>query len=276
MGCATLMVHLQLGQANLATLGVAADLADRFHASVIGIVACQPVQIIDVEGSYSGSLIQQDREEIDSEIAKAEAEFRRAFEKRAQTLEWRSTISFGALPDYLAREARSCDLFVTGVDHERSLLDSARHLNVGDLVMQIGRPILIVPAHVETFKLERALVAWRDTRESRRAIFDALPLLKAAAHVAVLEIAPTEDLVAARARLRDVAAWLARNGVEADSLVLPSGGDDAAQIKGVAREQQADLLVAGAYGHSRLREWVLGGVTRDLLLNAPRCALVSH
>ena len=120
------------------------------------------------------------------------------------------------------------------------------------------------------------VVGWKDTRETRRAAFDALPLLKKAAHVAVVEIAAEEELAAAGTHLDDVVGWLKRHGVVVVSLAAPSTGDDATQLNAIAEEHGADVIVAGAYGHSRLREWVLGGVTRDLLLRADRCSLVSH
>ena len=85
-----------------------------------------------------------------------------------------------------------------------------------------------------------------------------------------------EDLNAARARLDGVVGWLKRHGIAAVSLAWPSSGDDAAQLNAIAQEQGANVIVAGAYGHSRLREWALGGVTRELLLRADRCVLVSH
>ena len=92
----------------------------------------------------------------------------------------------------------------------------------------------------------------------------------------VVEIAAEDDLDAANARLADVAGWLKRHGIDATPVTAASPGDDAARLDAIVREQGADLLVAGAYGHSRVREWALGGVTRDLLLRAGRCALVSH
>jgi len=94
--------------------------------------------------------------------------------------------------------------------------------------------------------------------------------------VTVVEIAAEEDLAAARTHLEDVVAWLKRHGIVAKSLAWPSKGDDASRLNAIAQELRADLIVAVAYGHSRLREWVLGGVTRDLLLCADRCSLVAH
>lgn len=235
------------------------------------------MQIVYAEGTgyISGDIIEQDREEIEKEIREAEAEFRSALQTRFGTLEWRSTVMFASLSDYVAREARAADIVITSVA-SGDWLDASRRVNTGDLVMRVGRPVLIVPASTDKLKLERVVVAWKDTREARRAAFDALPLLKTAAHVAVVEIAPKDEMAGARTHLDDVVGWLKRRGVVAESLASLSTGDDATRLNAIAQEQGADVIVAGAYGHSRMREWALGGVTRDLLLRADRCCLVSH
>jgi nucleotide-binding universal stress UspA family protein len=272
----TLMVRLELGQSNAGLLQIAGNLAERLQASVIGIAARQPLLVSYGDGYMSADIIEQDRKDFEKEIREAEAEFRIALQARVSDLEWRSAMIFASLSDYLANQARSADLVITGVDRSGSLFDSSRRVNVGDLVMQAGRPVLIVPASADKLNLERALIGWKDTRETRRAAFDALPLLQKAAHVTVVEIAAGEELAAAGAHLRDVVGWLKRHGVVAESIASPSTGDDATRLNAIADEQRADLIVAGAYGHSRLREWVLGGVTRDLLLRAARCSFVSH
>jgi nucleotide-binding universal stress UspA family protein len=273
---ATLMVRLELGHSNAALLQIAGDLAERFDAGVIGIAACQPLQVLYGDSYISGDLIDQDRDEIEKEIKEAEAEFRSVLQPRVEALEWRSTVTLASLSDYLAREARSADLLITKVDPAGSLLDTSKRVDTADLVMRIGRPVLIVPITVDKPKFDRVIVGWKDTRESRRAIFDALPLLKKAAHVAVVEIAAKEDLAAAHTHLEDLVLWLKRHGVVAEAIAAPSTGDDSDRLDAIAQEQDADVVVAGAYGHSRLREWVLGGVTRDLLLRSARCALISH
>ena len=76
-------------------------------------------------------------------------------------------------------------------------------------------------------------------------------------------------------RLKDVTAWLESHGVKAIALVSESNGNDANSLDAILESQEADLVVAGAYGHSRLREWAFGGVT-DSLLRTSRCALLSH
>ena len=182
---------------------------------------------------------------------------------------------FAPLADYISREARSADLVITGVGPGNGL-GQARCVNIGELVMQAGRPVFIVPRSVKALKLDRALIAWKDTREARRAAYDALPLLKMAKHVSVVEIAADDDLTNAGLRVQDVVAWLRRHAIPAEAVTSGKSGDDADCLKYIVRQQNADIIVAGAYGHSRLREWVLGGVTKDILLCAERCSLVSH
>ncbi|WP_394787147.1 universal stress protein [Rhodoferax sp.] len=275
MSYATLMVHLELGRSNAELLQVTLNLAQRFRSGVVGIAACQPMQLVYGDGYVYGELIEENRLEIAKEMAQAEAEFRSVLQSQAPWVEWRSTTGYVSLSDYLASEARSADLFITSVA-KSELFDPSRTVDTGDLIMQIGRPVLVVPPSAEQAQLNRVVIGWKDTRETRRAVYDALPLLKHATDVRVVELAAQSDLADARARLADVVAWLHRHGVVAESLAPLATGDDAAQLSAIAWEYEADLVVAGAYGHSRLREWALGGVTRSLLLQTGRCALVSH
>ncbi len=274
MSYATLMVHSELGRPNTTCLKIAGDLAERLNASVIGVAVCQPMRIIYNDGYVPGDMIERDLQEIDAEIKAAEAEFRAALGSRA--IEWRSAVIYRPLSGHIAQEARSADLIITGVDANVSMFDTSRHVDIGDLVMQAGRPCLIVPATAEQFSLDHAIVGWKDCGETRRAIRDALPLLKLARRVTVIEIVAEEDLVAAHARLDDVVGWLKRHGIDSGGKALPATGDDALTLYRIIEDNGGDVLVAGAYGHSRLREWVWGGVTRDLLLRGKRCSFVSH
>jgi hypothetical protein len=160
MTYSTLMVHLELGESNAGILRVARNLAARVGAAVIGIAASQPLQAV-FGGSYAtGDVIQQDRIEVETEIRVAEAEFRSEFQTHSEPIEWRSTVIFGSLCDYLASEARCADLVVTGVS-PTSLLGGSRSLNMSEFVMQVGRPVFIVPRSISEPKLERVVVAWR-------------------------------------------------------------------------------------------------------------------
>ena len=276
MSVATLMVHLELGRPNTALLRITAALADRFHAGVIGIALCQPMRIIYNDGYIPPDIFDRDRKQIDNDMKAAEAEFRAALTGRAGTIEWHASVTTRSLSDYLADESCRADLVITGVDRNTSLFDTSHHVDMGDFVMQAGRPCLIVPSEAETLLLDHVVVGWKDSRETRRAISDALPLLQAAGRVTVVAIAGADEVEGMQTRLGDVAGWLKRHGIDAVTVTAASTGDDAARLDAIAGEQEATLLVAGAYGHSRVREWALGGVTRDLLLRAGRCALVSH
>ena len=125
--------------------------------------------------------------------------------------------------------------------------------------------------------MRSVLVAWKDTPEARRAIVDALPVLRQAKDVAIVEIIEDEpDRLAALSGIRDIGVWLSRHGVVASERVPAEKGNAAEQIERIASEVGAGLIVAGAYGHSRLREWVFGGVTRRLLNPSGRCTLLSR
>jgi nucleotide-binding universal stress UspA family protein len=283
MTYATLMVHLELGRPNTNLLQITGDLAQRFKASVMGIAARQPLQILYGDAYMAGNFYEQDEAELARELQAAEAEFRAAMHHCAHTIEWRSARTYTYLADYFASQARSADLIITGVA-TGDILDSSRTLSTSDLIMQAGRPVLTVP-HLPgavpsdaaaALTLNHVLVAWKDTREARRAASDALPLLQQAANVSVVEIANEADLEAAHERVADVANWLKRHHINAKGAAQLSVGNDAAMLRELCEDRGADIIVAGAYGHSRLREWVLGGVTRDLLLSPNRCSFVSH
>ena len=276
MAYATIMVCLRLERSNAGLLRMAGGLAERFHARVIGVATRQPTPFIYSDTYVPAEIIEQDREEIRKSVGMAEEEFRGALADRADKLEFRSMLMFGPLADYVADEARSADLVLVEADAEGAAFDPLLDVDIGDLAMRAGRPLLVAPSGADAFRLNHALVGWKDTRETRRAIVDALPLLEAASHVTVVEIAAQEEIAEAMARLQDVVGWLERHGVRAESIAAPSTGEDAGRLKAIAREQGADLIVAGAYGHARLREWAFGGVTRDLLRYAGACSLVSH
>ena len=121
------------------------------------------------------------------------------------------------------------------------------------------------------------MVGWKDTREARRAVLDSLPLLREAAQVTIVEICGSGEEEAATARLDDVARYLERHRIKASpKIILHHAGSPADQLIRLAQVEGADLLVTGAYGHSRLGEWVFGGMTRDLLAVSPLCCLMSH
>jgi nucleotide-binding universal stress UspA family protein len=270
----TLLAHLELEGANDAVCAVSARLADMMGADVIGVAACQPLR------SYielpAGEAIEMYRTQTVQEMKVAEAHFRAALKGKAKKVEWRSDVTWGDLADYIAAQSRAADLIVTAPAIDSDLLDTTRRTDIGGLVMAAGRPVLIVPPETRGLDLKSAVIAWKDTPETRRAVLDALPLLKLAEQVAIVEIAPEADIPKAFERVRDVAGWLERHGIAAEVLPQAANGHEMDCLYRILEDRNCDLIVAGAFGHARLREWAFGGVTQDLLLSPDRCVLLSH
>lgn len=276
MTYATLLVHLQTGWPNTALLSVAGQFAERFGAHLIGIAACQPMMIVSGDGAVCGDVYADDQRQITIDLEAAQSEFRESLSGRSASLEWRSQITLTGPSHYLSLEARCADLIMIG-STPADTFNLARAANPGSLVMEAGRPVFVTPAIRDApMGFERALIGWKDTTECRRAIVDALPLLQRTERIHVIEIASIDELDAARARLDDVVTWLHRHGVTAKAAVERSDGHDVEHLHRVAHAENSDFIVAGAYGHSRLREWVVGGVTRDLLLDCQYGVLMSH
>ena len=277
MNIKTVMVHMELGQASERLATFAADLAGRLGAvSVIGIAGCQPVQLVYEETYVAGEIMAADREQIEAELKEAEQRFRDAFKARVKRLEWRSDITPGALADYIASEARAADLLISGPDIGGSIFDHARQVKIADLVFKAGRPVIIVPRGCDHLDLSHVLIGWKDTAECRRALASALPLLALAGRISVLSIISEERKDQAEKQVADVVQWLARHGLEAAGETHVLNGDDTLAFERLVQEKAPGLVVAGAYGHSRLREWVLGGVTCDFLIDPDRPVLLSH
>lgn len=139
--------------------------------------------------------------------------------------------------------------------------------------MHLGRPVLVVPPGIDHLDAKRVAVGWKNTREARRAVRDALPFLKRASQVVVVSIDDGDGA----ADPKDIIGFLQAHDVYATALCRDAYGAAASEaLIDAASEQAADLVVTGAYGHGRLREWAFGGVTRDLLAGSPLCCLMSH
>ena len=121
------------------------------------------------------------------------------------------------------------------------------------------------------------MVAWKDTRESRRAVCDAIPFLRNAEEVTIVEISEHGRETQSQRSIDDVAGYLLRHKVVVGAKVyLQTKQSVAGELLRFTRDAGADLIVAGGYGHSRLGEWAFGGVTRDLIAGSPVCCLFSH
>jgi nucleotide-binding universal stress UspA family protein len=273
----TIMVHLELGQSNDGLLTLAADLATRAGAAqVIGIAGCQPIQLIYDETYVAGEIMAADRVQIEAELKQAESRFRDAFRDKVKQLEWRCDITPASLADFIASEARAADLVISGPDIGGSVFDHARQVKIADLVFQAGRPVLVVPKEYDHVNLSDVMVGWKDTAECRRAVAAALPLLKLAGRISVVAIASEEEKDKAKEQVTDVVRWLLRHGLKVTGETRTLKGVDTLCFEQLVQEKAPGLIVAGAYGHSRLREWVLGGVTGDFLIDPDRPVFVAH
>ncbi|WP_316231338.1 universal stress protein [Bradyrhizobium sp. SZCCHNR1051] len=277
MTFATVMVSLALSQPNEARLQVAADLAARFDAGVIGVAAAEfAPPLYFTTGEQAQDLIEQGEAALRNRLAELEQQFRTAVGDRAVSLSWRGAVDFPAR--HVLAQARAADILVTG-SVPPGMSDAFAVANPKDLVMQAGRPLLVVPDNASSLDLGTVLVAWKETSEARRALTDALPLLAKASGVVVVEILETaSEYDDCAARLADVVAWLGRHKIVASARVAEpgQGRNVVATLDAVAADLSAGLVVAGAYGHSRFRELVLGGVTEHLMTRSERCVLLSH
>jgi nucleotide-binding universal stress UspA family protein len=273
MSYATVMVHLELDHPNDIRLQIAGDIAEQFDSKLIGIAASKPQPSYFATGAFAHSLGDQLRAQVMQQMAETEERFRAAARKRAREIEWRSAIENPT--SFVAREARAADLIIVGADRDRGFLNPMLRLDPSELVMLAGRPMLVVPPEAEYLKLSHVVVAWKDTREAQRAVTDALPLLHRAHDVTVVEVVEgAENREAAQTRVSDVAAWLGRHAIAAVGRVIHA--KDEMEELDILWQNACDLIVAGAYGHSRFREMVFGGVTHNLLTRSRRCSLLSH
>ncbi|MBP1179885.1 universal stress protein [Methylobacterium sp. PvR107] len=272
MSYASILVAVDDGQHAPARVSLAAELAHRLGARLVGVAACMP----DYPRGFGetavpmGMVIEEIRQAVLDRLAGVEQVFRDASCQNERT-EWRSDLA-SPVP-FLEGQSRAADLVVVGRYADDEGVTTGMAVEVGDALMGVGRPVLVVPAGVEHVEAQRIVVGWKNTPQTRRAVSDALPLLRRAEAVQVFRVSDGED----RAEVEDVTRYLALHDVNATAqLVKPSGWTVADDVRKAAVDFDADLIVTGAYGYSRLREWFFGGVTRDLLAKAPICCLLSH
>jgi nucleotide-binding universal stress UspA family protein len=274
----TILVHVDRDAGALQRTRLAAGLARQYDATLIGLAAGLPRLPVELYADGLGmaaaagnDFSDLDRQQLEAEFKLAAATFRKATEGTGLKTEWRSAMDMPS--NALVVAANAADIIVAGPG-DRTLLGDYRTASAGDVMMRCGRPVLVVPPGLDELKVQTVVVAWNDRREARRAVIDALPFMKAAHQTHLLHI---DEGGGAGDSVKDVQAALARHGIEAAIKVEARTADPIEeQITRFARSVKADLVVAGAYGHSRFREWVFGGVTRGLLGRCPFACLMSH
>ena len=270
-----ILVHLDAGPRAAMRLDVAARLAARHGAHLTGlfVVDIPLPMVVDPAGGGAAlaSLLEDLRSAALDDASKAQAAFRARCDRDGIPNEWR--VEDGTTADKVTAAARCADLVVLG---QPDAAEEPGAALLDDAIFFSGRPVLVVP-YAGSFSAigRRVLVGWKPGREAARAVHDALPLLAGAELVTVLSVNPgggPEDLPGAA-----ICRHLARHGIAAEARGTEAAGlAEGDALLNAAADLGADLLVVGAYGHSRLREIVLGGVTRTLLDRMTVPVLFSH
>jgi nucleotide-binding universal stress UspA family protein len=274
MTITNVMVYVDVAQQAEGQVRVARSIASRFDASLTGVSALAVKPSFVAEGVIIEEMSADDIKKMKADLAEKAIWFQEVVGFAKERIEWRWDVEYPVV--FLANESRSADLVV--VKNSRGQRDDPyRRLNPVEAVLRMGRPTILVPENVHDLRADRIVVGWKDAREARLAIRDALPLLRKAAQVTIVEICTSTEQEQARSRVRDVVRHLGRHGVKCEMDFRVHLAEPAAiPLMRMAEDLEADLIVTGAYGHSRLGEWFFGGVTRSLLEEAPCCLMMSH
>jgi len=271
-----ILVNLGLGSRDPAS-EYAISVAEAFGAHLLGVaVSYEPVIPGTVMGGIPPEIIESQRAESDKKARVAVDRFEQAVKRAGISAETRTiSASISGAADQIGRMGRRFDLVIVGQpERQKSLPDEVVDEGV---LFESGRPVIFVPfIQKGGMKLDRIMVCWDGSRAAARAIADALPLLQKAKQV---EIVIVSDRPSKKDEVpgADLAQHLARHGLKVDVKRITSPEIDVpSTILSYAADSSADMIVMGGYGHSRLREFVLGGATRGLLESMTVPVLMSH
>jgi nucleotide-binding universal stress UspA family protein len=258
-----ILVNLDIDFYTPGLLDAAKGLAERFGARLSAVAAATPAaELIAVEGAaLTVGVYEAERAEVERRLHQLEAAFNDAVPAQYRDRSW-------AILNDPTRElitaGRRTDLVMVQ-SHNRGQEVASRNVDVGSLLLALGRPVLLMAAEPKPITAKTIVVGWKDSRESRRAVADAMPLLRTARDVMVVALEEGGDRTEQKASLGDLVGWLQLHEVKARGDIYPVVGSHGETLAGIARRSGSDLIVTGAYAHSRLRQWLFGGVTRDLL-----------
>ncbi|MFM0136374.1 universal stress protein [Caballeronia grimmiae] len=275
MNWKTILVHLDSSRRCDVRTQCALDIARRFDAHVIGLyLVCQDLvhHLFEPEEPLLRKAYEEQRR---TSLGAAREAFERAAELAGVNAEWRAPT--GSVPDAATLHGRHADVVVLGQDDPADpAAFIARHF-VEDVVLSAGRPVLLVPRSGDFRTIgENVVIAWDDSREAARAVADALPILRRARFVEIMTIERHRDIQSPAGI--EISAYLDRQGVRASFSSTPrlSGESTGMTLIDRANGVHADMLVAGAYAHSRGLERILGGVTNNFLQVSTLPVLLSH
>jgi len=261
----TILVHVESSSASDHRLAAVVDLALRYSAKVIGVGGCAPLYLDDIV-AIDNTMI---RDQECADLKDAEAHFYQITRPLGPGATWRSGV--GDPCETMAQWSSGADLVVTSRSHGRR----ASTVNASDIILAAGLPVLVLPLGATIIAQKRLVIGWKNTRETRRAVTDALPLLMGAESVSIVAVCADDGL--AVNGLDAIIDRLGQHGVVANSHVIRKHSDDhAADLVEFAHADDADMIVAGAYGHPRVLEWCWGGATAELLQTSPFAVLFSH
>jgi nucleotide-binding universal stress UspA family protein len=272
----TILVHIDAGKRSSVRVETAIRLARQYDAHLVALHALAPFEPPGYVAAEMGpAIIEAQRAVAAADMARSEAEFTKQVSAAGlRNVEWRAAIDDPV--DAMTLHARYADLVVIG---QREASDDS-HVAADfpeRLVLAAGRPVLILPS-VGKFATvgKRILVAWSPSREATRAVTDAIPFLQRADTVHVMAVNPKAGEHGAVAGA-DIGLYLARHGVRVEVKTDHGAEIDVGnELLSRAADLDVDLLVMGGYGHSRLKEWVLGGATRTILESMTAPVLMSH
>lgn len=276
MTVSTILLHLDGGERDSVRTEIANRLATQFKAHLIGLHVVMPYYPIAFGGP--GAAAMAELQEQYTRTARAHAdEVRVAFEEAAERAgnpcEWR--FDEADVVRTVAHHARYADLSVVGQTPPGAATLNLPEGLAAEVALESGGPVLAIPYAGAFSSLgERVLIAWNGSREASRAVRDAMPLLHGAKSATVLVLQPRDKDHIPGA---DIAAHLARHGVKVETRQTTADDISAGNmLLSEAADLSADLIVMGAYGHSRMRELVLGGVTEHILGSMTVPVLMSH
>jgi nucleotide-binding universal stress UspA family protein len=288
MGFKDILVALDTGPAAPERIELAASLAERFDGHLTGLHTTVAAEAPRGRGYFElfdrsllDPLYRDFAEKMRAEADQTRSLFEQITNRRGLSAEWRaaSRAASGSPSEITAMHGRYADLIVLGqLDPDDTQAPLFRPLPE-EVALAVGRPILVVPYVGSWPKIgRRVLIGWDDSREATRAINDAMPLLIGAEAVTILAVDPASGPAGhGEVPGADIALHLARHGVKATIERAVSAGigiGDALLSR--ASDLEADLLVMGAYGHSRVRELLLGGATRTVLQSMTLPVLMAH
>ena len=274
----TILVHLPDARRAERLLSFAARLAAAHDAHLIGLFV-MPAQVLAPAFGVGRGYLEAGLKAIKSQAAAIEAIFEQTAAGLQLKKEWRF-VDPGHRPaqDVVMAHVRTADLVIVS-QRDSSWDDNLLLESPEDIVMASGRPTIVVPNAGDAGAAgKRITVAWNDRREAARATFDALPLLQRADNVRLLWINPENERIdEGDIPTAEIAATLARHGVKATAAAVHGADNGVGQLLlQELRKDNSDLLVMGAFGHTRLREMVFGGATRHVFKNLHVPVLLSH